>query len=403
MAGMVWRILLLSCAFALSACAPPPAPAAPADVELTPLRTINRVEAVLLLRAIGLEDVPVAHDVDCYRMIYTTHDASGRALRVSGLLALPRGAPARRLVSFQHGTSTTHDAVPSKPDGTGLGAAIVFAGNGYALLAPDYIGLGASQEIHPYLVAEDAARAVVDMIRAARRIDGVPNGPVFLSGFSQGGQASMAALRVLEADGETVLAAAPVAGPYDARGVSLGVALRGGAPSHALYLAYMSRGYAAHYGRPLESVLTPDYARRVSEIFGASYTPQQIIAALPANPRALFNADFLEAFDENKPHWLLDAMARSDVSDWAPKTPVRLYYGAADIDVAPEEALHAARAMRARGADVTAVDVGPVGHDPSMLAATPLILAWLAEREAAASQDSGPLLTSPGPVETLND
>lgn len=40
--------------------------------------------------------------------------------------------------------------------------------------------------------------------------------------------------------------------------------------------------------------------------------------------------------------------------------------------------------MRARNTDVTAIDIGPVGHDPSMLAAAPLILAWLRELDAAA-------------------
>jgi hypothetical protein len=43
-----------------------------------------------------------------------------------------------------------------------------------------------------------------------------------------------------------------------------------------------------------------------------------------------------------------------------------------------------ARAMSARQADVSAIDVGPIGHEPSMLAAAPLILAWLAELDAAA-------------------
>jgi hypothetical protein len=37
--------------------------------------------------------------------------------------------------------------------------------------------------------------------------------------------------------------------------------------------------------------------------------------------------------------------------------------------------------MSARGADVKAIDVGPVAHEPSMLAAAPLILAWLRELE----------------------
>jgi hypothetical protein len=37
--------------------------------------------------------------------------------------------------------------------------------------------------------------------------------------------------------------------------------------------------------------------------------------------------------------------------------------------------------MRARGADVIAIDVGAVGHEASMLAAAPLILKWLQELE----------------------
>ena len=43
----------------------------------------------------------------------------------------------------------------------------------------------------------------------------------------------------------------------------------------------------------------------------------------------------------------------------------------------PREAVTTAAMMQARGADVTATDVGPYGHDPSMLHAAPLALAWL--------------------------
>ena len=51
----------------------------------------------------------------------------------------------------------------------------------------------------------------------------------------------------------------------------------------------------------------------------------------------------------------------------------------------PQEALAAAETMRAKGARATAIDVGPVGHDASMLAAAPLVLAWLDELHAAVS------------------
>ena len=49
------------------------------------------------------------------------------------------------------------------------------------------------------------------------------------------------------------------------------------------------------------------------------------------------------------------------------------------------ESLNAARVMSRHGADVRATNVGPVGHEASMLESAPLILAWLREPDAAAT------------------
>lgn len=380
------RILLIAIFAILTGCMHPRAIQAPAEVRLTPLKSISTLKARVLLTFAGVDGIPVENAVDCYRMQYSIGSGS-EAIQLSGLLALPRDVVPRRLVSFQHGTSTTRTAVPSQLDGTGLAAAIAFAGNGYALIAPDYPGLGDSPGQHPYYVAAAIAPAVAGMIEASERIPGVPTGPVFLSGFSEGGWASLAALRVLEGKGTPVLGSAQVAGAYDLRHVSLPAALKGGAPSHSLYLAYAAWGQAAYYRHPLDSVLTPEYAAVVERVF-AGAKPKEIIGSLPTNPRSLFNQRFLDAFDRNEAHWYLDSFAANSLVDVAPRAPIRLYYGSKDLDVVPEEALAAARAMQARNADVTAVDVGPVGHDPSMLAAAPLILAWLRELDAAASQST---------------
>jgi pimeloyl-ACP methyl ester carboxylesterase len=378
---MAPRTLWLLATFALlTACMHPRAIEAPADVQLTPLKTISTVKARLLLTLAGVDGIPVTNAVDCYRMQYTAGSGSD-AVRLSGLLALPRDAVPRRLVSFQHGTSTTRTAVPSQLDGTGIAAAIAFAGNGYALIAPDYPGLGESEGRHPYYVAASIGPAVAGMIEASQRVQGVPGGPVFLSGFSEGGWASLAALRILEADGKRVLGSAQVAGAYDLRHVSLPAALKGGARSHSLYLAYAAWGQAAYYGHPLDSVLTSEYATTVERLF-AGAQPKEILATLPQDPRKMFSQAFLDAFDRGQAHWYLESFAANSLVDVTPHAPVRLYYGSKDLDVVPEEALAAARAMRARQADVSAIDVGEVGHDPSMLAAAPLILAWLAELDA---------------------
>jgi pimeloyl-ACP methyl ester carboxylesterase len=366
----------------LSACMHPRALQAPEEVRLTPLKTISTLEARVLLTFAGVDGIAVENSVDCYRMQYSV-SSGGKTIQLSGLLALPRDVVPRRLVSFQHGTSTTRTAVPSQLDGTGLAAAIAFAGNGYALIAPDYPGMGDSPGRHPYYVADAIGPAVAGMIEASQRVPGVPNGPVFLSGFSEGGWASLAALQVLESRGKPVLGSAQVAGAYDLRHVSLPAALQGGAPSHSLYLAYAAWGQAAYYNHPLDSVLTPEYAQVVERVF-AGAKPKEIVSSLPPEPRRMFNQKFLDAFDRNEAHWYLDSFAANSLVDVTPRAPVRLYYGSKDQDVVPEEALAAARSMQARSADVAAIDVGPVGHDPSMLAAAPLILAWLRELDTAA-------------------
>ena len=382
MTRIFWPCLVATVAL-VAGCMHPRAIEAPAEVQLTPLKTISTLQARLLLTLAGVDGISVSHSVDCYRMQYTLGTGS-EAVQLSGLLALPRDVVPRRLVSFQHGTSTTRTAVPSQLDGTGIAAAIVFAGNGYALIAPDYPGLGAAQGRHPYYVADAIGPAVAGMIEVSQRVKGVPGGPVFLSGFSEGGWASLAALRVLESQGKLVLGSAQVAGAYDLRRVSLPAALKGGAPSHSLYLAYAAWGQAAYYGHPLESVLTSEYAAIVERLF-AGAKPQEILSTLPQDPRRMFNQAFLDAFDRDEAHWYLESFAANSLVDSTPRAPVRLYYGSKDVDVEEPGALAAARSMRARAAKVDAIDVGPVGHEPSMLAAAPLILTWLGELDAGDS------------------
>lgn len=376
---MTLRIAVIATFAFLTACARPPAIEAPEGVQLIPLETISTFKARVLLTLSGVDGISVEHPVDCYRMLYTSGSGND-AVRLSGLLALPRGVAPRRLVSFQHGTATTRTAVPSRPDGTGIAAAVVFAGNGYALIAPDYPGMGESPGRHPYYIADSIGPAVADMVTASQRVKGVPTTPVFLAGFSEGGWASLAALRVLESKGQQVLGSAQVAGAYDLRRVSLPAALKGSAPSHSLYLAYAAWGQAAYYGHSLDSVLTPEYAATVERLF-AGAEPEEILSTLPQDPRGMFNATFLDAFDRDTAHWYLDSFAANSLVDVTPRAPVRLYYGSQDLDVVPEEALAAAHSMRARNVDVEAIDVGAVGHDASMLAAAPLILAWLRELE----------------------
>ncbi len=377
--------LPLTLAAALGACSKPPALTAPADITITPLKSYSRIESWALLKFAGVSGIPAAYAIDTYRVNYpVTHD-DGTVSRASGLLALPRDVAPRRIVSFQHGTTSNREAVPSRLDLTGIAASIIFAGNGYMLLAPDYLGLGDSPGVHGYYVASDEALAVTGLIAAAKRMPEAPKGNIFLSGFSQGGHVTLAAMRQMEDDGEQLLGAAPVATAIDIRHLSLGIALKGTSPSDTLYLAYIARGFAAHYGHALDSVLTSASATLVDTLFGAPHSGAEIVEALPADPRAIFQSEFLDAFNNDGSHWFLDAIAANDFTGLTPKAPLRLYYGENDIDVVPEEAIRGAERYRSRGADARAISVGPVGHDASLLVAAPLIFGWLQSLEACAA------------------
>jgi pimeloyl-ACP methyl ester carboxylesterase len=314
--------------------------------------------------------------VDCYRIIYPSTDANGKPIKLSGLLALPRDVPAQHLVSFQHGTSSSSEFTPSNLSTDGLAAALVFAGNGNALIAPDYIGYGVSKQPHPYYVATDTARAIVDMIRAVRRVRGVPSSPPLLIGFSEGGYASLATQRALEAAGEKVQGTAAIAGAFNLRSIGVPWSLKGEAPQSPIYIALWVRGYATRYGHALDSVFTPEYAALVTTLFDTPHKQQEIMAALPRDPRVLLQPKVLSAIDGNGDHWLVDALKENDMGDWTARSPIRLYFGSRDVDVLPEESLATARQMTARGSDVQAIDLGPHNHDESVLAAAPLVLAW---------------------------
>lgn len=364
---------------AIAGCSPPPLQADNPRIEITPLKSYLPIQSQALMWLAGLKGIRADLTIDCYRILYPSAGPDGRPTQLSGLLALPHGMTPRGLVSYQHGTTSDRDDVPSNLNTDGLAAAILFAGNGYAVIAPDYAGLGASRGPHPYYVASDTARAVIDLLHAVRRISGVPKTPPFLVGFSEGAYANFAAHRALEAGGEAVLGDAAVAGAYNLRSLSIPFELKGRSPNAPVYLALWVRGYATRYGHPLTTAFTPKYAKLVPELFDTPHDSDAIVAALPTNPRALFTQETLDAIDGKGRHWLVDALAQNEMGDWKAKAPIRLYYGTRDVDVTPEESVLTARQMAARGSDVRTSAVGPHGHNESILAAAPLVVRWLQE------------------------
>ena len=373
-------------------CPPAGAQVAGAPISLERIGGYPNFVVRLLFRRQGIADqLPTEHGITLYRLTYRTAAPDGRLVTASGLLGIPRGrVHARGLVSWHHGTESLRTNAPSsKHVFHGLLPAAVFAGHGYLLLAPDYLGHGVSNEWHDYYLADHMAGVVRDFICAAKTVldhSGVEvPSRLFLAGYSEGGYATLATQRALERApiaGLSVAASAPVAAAVDLAGLGVAGALAGESVYCSLYLAWIATTYARAYDEPVTDVLTPEWAARTDSLFDGSRDGDATVAALPRDPRDLFSPDFLGAYDAGTDHWLVRRLRENSLLDWSPRAPIRAYYGAADVDVTPAQAGLLQENFRAHGGDATAICVGDVDHDASLLPAAVLLRDWFDEISA---------------------
>ena len=350
------------------------------------LLVLTREEVAQGLVAIGWPDVAVKSGVAMYRITYMTIDAHGSGTVASGLLALPTDVKPIGVVSFGHGTDSLKRYVPSAPTLEAEGVAGLFASGGFALVAPDYLGLGESAGPHPYLHANTDASASLDLLTAARRAARATNvalpSSVYLTGFSQGGQTALALDRAIEMDADSpwhVAAVAPIAGPYDLSETEFPAMLAGLASSDSAYAAYLALSYVQVYGAAAASeVFVAPYDTQVVSLFDGQHAFDEIAKTLPT-PRALFRPEFLAGVSDGT-HPFAWQLRQNDTDLIAPRAPVRLYYGEADADVLPRNAQVAELAMRSVGVRATAVDLGAgVDHPLSEQLGLPAARAWFDE------------------------
>lgn len=328
-------------------------------------------------------DTPIFNGVDYYRIIYTTNDTDGNLVEVSGLLAVPDDLTKRypRAV-YQHGTAANDMGVPSF-ESFEFNIALTFSGKGYVVFAPDLLGLGVHEGLHPYVHADSEAWVAVDMIRACDQYltdnNIEVNDQMFITGYSQGGHSAMALHRMMELelpDEYTVTASAPMSGPYSIGGIMRDLVFSDevyGFPGYLIYtLVSFQKVYGNLYGSVDEAVKEP-YVELVTEFAADNVSLEdmnaQLIELLEQNEGAViagrtFNDDFVDAVLNDPDHPVNFALSDNDVYDWAPTAPTRLYYCMADEQVSFENSILAETTMNDNGApDVEAIDVNSfLGH-----------------------------------------
>ncbi len=306
----------------------------------TPLGLVTKQAIVDAMVGGRLPPTVPVYDVNTIRLSYMTTDGQGQPILASGLLALPKKAPGKTspVVSFQHATIFRDAQAPSN-NPTGTEPSVVLASLGYIVVAADYVGYGVSKGApHPYLMSAPTAAAVVDLLTAGLSYavsNGVlGNGQLFLVGYSEGAYATAAAHRALQDRGgdiaNALVGSAPGAGPLDV-GASLDELLRRVRDENAA----------------LGFLIDPDLLQNLGSSLRRRVRDEMLSRLIPEDADVVFQSTFIDNFLANN----RGAINRdSDVYDWRPAKPVRLFHGRDDQTVPFISSVRAQQTMVGRGA-----------------------------------------------------
>ncbi|SFD16038.1 lipase family protein [Streptomyces aidingensis] len=326
-------------------------------------------------------------EVTSWKITYRSTGALGRPNVVSGTLLVPEdgaGGPdrPRPLISYAVGTVGLGDqCAPSAgfPSGTTAegGLIALLLARGWAVVVTDYEGLG-TPGTHTYTVARSAGKAVLDAARAARRLPGAAglgitaDSPIGLMGYSQGGQSVSWAAQLQ---------------PFYAPELDIAGTVAGGTPSRlrfselqeespygvAFTLMSLIGQDAAYPGLHLDRYLNETgraLAARMADgclneniAAGAAYSLPDITTSDPADSR----------------YWQF-RLGQQDLGGIAPRHPVFVYHGDADVLIPPQLGRELADAWCTRGAAVRTEIIPGADHLGAVRPGALMGADWLAGR-----------------------
>ncbi len=276
------------------------------------------------------------YGVEAYKVVYTTVDENNQKINASGLITLPLNVKKPvALVSDQHGTLFGDKYAPSEHAPLKTTGALISTLKGQAVAMPDYIGYGiTSKSYHPYQVKESLAPVVVDLILASkefmnkRHIES--NNKLFLTGYSEGGYATMAALELLEKEyGDTipVTAAAPMAGSYDMKGTADYILLSKDEYSEPHLPLFLLYSYNRYYKWDiLGSIIQAPIYEQITTYVAEKEKGNIIETDFPIERSKLYEESFLSSYKNGEETQLNDALKENSLMDWKPTMPIHLFH-----------------------------------------------------------------------------
>jgi hypothetical protein len=351
-----------------------------------------------------------ARGVDLHRIVtHTTAPETGERIKISGLLALPTGAKGRLpVVSWQHGTILSYDQVPSTllrlkdPSYETTDAQDSFetllnvhrlAGNGYAVIAADYVGKGPFRgDLREGYVVKDLTVSTCESMLSAglAALEKLGHGrqQLFLHGWSQGGPNTQWLHQSLRSKGVDIAATA-AASPFNDMNEALeywtgavefplpkGVSSYPEVPGWvAICIIIVLGSYERWYGLNglVRSAVRPQYAD-AAERYLRTYDYTKLPSSLTV--KTILRPGFLSDYTSVLNSAFLRQMAENRCSYWKYDRPIRFYYGTADQAIHPQMVHRAISAGGRHAAGISVADGSHRGTFLSSLYGPENVLGW---------------------------
>jgi acetyl esterase/lipase len=331
------------------------------------------------------QPMPGAPDgASAWRILYSSTGLSGEPIPVSGVVMVP-AAPAppggRPVVAWAHPTTgVVSRCAPSL-------ARVFFdsvqglrdmLARGYVVTATDYPGLG-TPETHPYLVGVSEGRAVLDSVRAARRVSGADAGVRYVVwGHSQGGHAALyAGLLAQQYAPELLLAGIAAAAPATDLGTLMTDDLGTGGGNNITAMTLWS--WSRIYGASITSVVTPQALPVINHLAGLCIERWFDVLIRRAPTRAL-ERSFLSTEGLNGIEPWRHLLAENSPGPLPSSIPVFVAQGTADALVRPAVTAAYVDSLCHHGSKVRFEIIQGVGHAFIARDAAQDAVAWIAAR-----------------------
>ncbi|MCY1661674.1 T9SS type A sorting domain-containing protein [Chryseobacterium sp. SL1] len=283
-----------------------------------------------------------------YKITYYTKNEKNNLVKATGLLMYPKANYKLSTVVSDHGTTDSRQNVPSNLKGVlyaGFVVELSYVLNGYILMAPDYVGMGSGDGVHPYVHYPTEASATIDFVTAANKVLAQQNvkryDEYFLAGYSQGAHAAMSTLKKLSISNPNNLNfkyAYMGDGPYDFSGVTLqkGVLEK---------QVYPFTSFIANVVNTCNKTGYQMYNSNISEVISSEYLDRYNYHVVQDNGgllwgplvwRTLFTNNFVNDVTNNQNNKLRQCLKSNDVYDWYNKTPMTLGHSTVDLAIHPD-------------------------------------------------------------------